>query len=188
VTSYDDYGYTKKNERAWPGYYAVDLVEPGVRVETTTAVRGAAFRFFAGKDGLNVLLDVTRPLSWVGGGHVEVTSPAEARGWVDTGLFCARSNHQRVYFAARLDRAAAASGTWAGGATSSADSADGDGGAWFHFDAAGGRTVELRVGVSYVGVDGARANLDAELAGRGFDQLRTAAQGAWEEALGRIRV
>ena len=183
------YGATRRNERAWPGYWAAELVEPGVRVEATATSRGAAFRFFAAKGDPTILVDAARSLSWFGNdGSVHLVSPRELEGWSQTGGFCVQPNQQKVYFVARFDRDAAAAGTWKDDAPSDATEADGVVGGWFRFSVDRGRTIELVVGVSYVSVDGARANLEAELAGRRFDELRLAAQDAWEAALGRIRV
>src|SRR5262249_10859742 len=92
------------------------------------------------------------------------------------------------FFVARFDHPAASAGTWTDGTPGDAQEASGAVGAWFRFPASYGRTVELRVGVSYVSVDGARANLDRELQPRTFDEARTAAQTAWDAALGRVRV
>lgn len=188
ATDFDSYGATRGTERAWAGYYSVELVEPAVRAELTATARAAAFRFYQRGDTLNVLIDAARPLSWVGGGHVEVTAPDRAEGWVETGEFCAQHNRRHVYFSARFDRAADSAGTFSADVPSDAAAADGKVGAWFRFPASSGRTVELRVGISYVSADGARANLAAELDGRSFDDARLAARDAWEEALGRARV
>ena len=61
-------------------------------------------------------------------------------------------------------------------------------GVYVGFDATSRKVAHMKVGVSYVSVDGARANLDAELAGGSFDDVRQKARDAWEEALGRARV
>jgi predicted alpha-1,2-mannosidase len=186
---FEAYGATRRNERAWPGYYATELVEPKAEVELTATPRGAALRFFDRGDGINVLVDAARSLSWNGpGGRVHVVSPAEVEGEVQTGLFCVQGNQQKVYFVARFDRPAAQAGTWKDDVPGDGSDAEGNVGAWFRFPAAGGRSVELHVGISYVSVDGARANLEAELGGRGFDEVRAQAQQAWEDALGRVRV
>src|SRR5262249_44047790 len=94
AVDFDSYGATRGEERAWPGYASGELVEPRVRAEATATARAAALRFFAEGDGVNVLIDVARPLSWVGGGHVHVVSPSEVEGDVATGSFCARNNRQ----------------------------------------------------------------------------------------------
>jgi predicted alpha-1,2-mannosidase len=186
ATDFDSYGSAYANERAWAGYYAVDLAN-GVRAELTASTRSAVLRFWDDKGTLSVLVDAARPLSWNGGnGHVELTGDGEFSGWTQTGLFCAKPNHQKVYFAGRFDRAATRSGTWQSDQPSAARSADGSAGAWFQFPAH--TSVELQLAVSYVDEDGARANLHGELDGTSFDPVRLAAQSAWEAQLGRARV
>jgi len=49
-------------------------------------------------------------------------------------------------------------------------------------------TVLVKVGISAVSVEGARKNLDAEIAGWDFEQVRRAADAAWERGLAKIRV
>src|SRR5262249_40165541 len=95
---------------------------------------------------------------------------------------------QTVYFVARFDRPAAKAGTFSDDVPNGNPDASGQAGAWFTFHASGGRTVELQVGISFVSIDGARANLNQELGGRRFDAVRVAAQKSWEDALGRVRV
>ncbi|HEX4462285.1 MAG TPA: GH92 family glycosyl hydrolase [Polyangia bacterium] len=186
ATDFDSYGSAYTNERAWPGYYAVDLAN-GIRAELTAGTHAGILRFWDDQGTLTVLVDVARPLSWNGGvGHVELADDGEVSGWVQTGLFCAKPNHQKVYFAGRFNRAAQKSGTWVDDLPTAARTADGSAGAWFQFPAHA--SVELQMAVSYVDADGARANLHAELDGTSFDPLRLAAQAAWEAQLGRIRV
>ena len=50
-----------------------------------------------------------------------------------------------------------------------------------------GQVVTLRVASSFISEEQARRNLE-EVAGRNFDEVRTAAQARWDEVLGRIRV
>lgn len=170
------------NERAWPGYYAADLPAIGARVDMTATPRVAVLRF-AGAG--NLLIDAARSLSWAGAhGHVRIVSPIEVEGYTDTGLFCLGPNRGRVYFVVRLDRASGAAGVWQGPALVDGVDADGDVGAWLRI----GGDVEARAGVSFVSTDGARKNLDAEAAHRSFDDIRLAAQAAWEDALGRAVV
>jgi predicted alpha-1,2-mannosidase len=48
--------------------------------------------------------------------------------------------------------------------------------------------VEVRVGLSFVSMENARLNLETELAGRSFAEVRRDASATWESLLGRIRV
>jgi predicted alpha-1,2-mannosidase len=183
ATDFDSYGLRRGDERAWPGYYAVDLSDGEIRAETTASERTAALRFFARRGPLNLLIDTARPVSWAGGsGRVRIVSPAEIEGESQTGLFCAQGNRQRVYFVARFDAASNSAGTWKDDVVSDAQEAQGAVGAWLRFPAG---TVEVSIGVSYTSIDGARANL---IEHRAFDDTRRAAQSKWEAMLGRVRV
>src|SRR5262249_52836245 len=154
----------------------------GARVEMTVTARAAVLRVSGAG---NLLVDAARSLSWAGAhGHVRIVSPIEVEGYTDTGLFCLGPNRGRVYFVVRLDRASGAAGVWQGGALMDGTQADGDVGAWLRI----GGDVEARAGVSFVSIDGARKNLDAEVAAKGFDDVRLAAQAAWEDALARAVV
>ena len=51
-----------------------------------------------------------------------------------------------------------------------------------------GTEVVVKVGISYVSMENARKNLDAEVGTRSFDEVRAMAHDKWNEALGRIRV
>ena len=63
-----------------------------------------------------------------------------------------------------------------------------DAGAYATFDTGKNKVVLARVGVSFVSVEDARANLAAENPGLGFGTIASRAQGAWNRSLGRIRV
>lgn len=49
-------------------------------------------------------------------------------------------------------------------------------------------TLQLKYAISYVSVEQARANFEAELAGTEFDELSAAARHAWDAVLGKIAV
>ncbi len=61
-------------------------------------------------------------------------------------------------------------------------------GAYVSFDASERRDVQVRVGVSFVSVEKARANLLAETEGRTFERLRSDARSRWDQALGRFEI
>jgi predicted alpha-1,2-mannosidase len=139
----------------------------------------------------------------------------EVTGVSESGRFCYAPARYRVYFAARFDRPFAAYGTWRrqevsrGGRAAVDRSADptnykpvaggppalpgnpsttAQAGAFLTFDARRERTLQVRVGVSFTSVAGARANLRAEAAGRSFEAVRAAARARWRQALGRVAV
>lgn len=61
-------------------------------------------------------------------------------------------------------------------------------GFYTEFPTAAGETVLLKVGISYVSIEGARANLNAEIPAWNFDGVREQARQAWNNELGRITV
>lgn len=56
------------------------------------------------------------------------------------------------------------------------------------FPTKAGEQVVLKAGISYVSIEGARANLAAEIPGWDFDAVRTQAHKAWNRELSRISV
>ncbi len=142
-------------------------------------------------------------------------SRREITGSAQSGWFCYQPGRYHVYFAAHFSRPFRASGAWrrerllpgARGASDrvsagtppptpqsldgapaplSAPSTGAQAGAYASF--APGPAVTVEIGVSYVSVAGARANLAAEAAGRSFDSLRTRATQRWRSWLDRVRV
>jgi predicted alpha-1,2-mannosidase len=61
-------------------------------------------------------------------------------------------------------------------------------GFYTEFPTKAGETVLLKIGISYVSVAGARANLGSEIPGWDFDAIRQQTRKAWEKELGRITV
>ena len=113
----------------------------------------------------------------------------EVSGMVGSGAFCGQPSGYRIYFSARFSQRFAAHGTWSGQdlrAGSRSVSARAGAGAYVTLGGRG-RTVEARVGISFVSVGGARAAL-AENRGRSFAAVRSGARRTWERALGRVRV
>lgn len=56
------------------------------------------------------------------------------------------------------------------------------------FPTAEGEQIEVRAGFSYTGIDGARRNFDAEMAGKDFDSVRKEAHDMWDRELRKITV
>lgn len=61
-------------------------------------------------------------------------------------------------------------------------------GVFGEFATEAGEQVELKVGISYVDVEGAKRNFEAEIADKSFDQVRTEAFAMWNDALSCIDV
>src|SRR6185436_5361589 len=125
----------------------------------------------------------------------------EIDGTASSGLFCGQRPRYKVYVAAVFDRGFDAYGAWERdellpGATAASATVNpasnppttADAGAYVTFDTRRDRVVTARVGVSFVSVEGARANLAAENPGLRFPMVAARAERAWNRSLSRIRV
>ena len=56
------------------------------------------------------------------------------------------------------------------------------------FPTGSGETSLLKVGISFVDLDGARKNFEQEMAGKGFDEVREEALGQWNRELNKVKV
>jgi len=203
--------FSHANERAEAGYYQVRLAS-GVNVELTATTRTGSGRFtFPPGEKAAVLVRTSD--SEVGSSDAVARVDPAARtvsGRVSSGNFCGyidpvtRKSYYTLYFLAEFDRSFSETGSWvdtmlepaateARGGTGWGDDGypvPGKGsGVWVGFDTADGTEVNVRVGISYVSLDNARANLEAENGtGATFDAVRGSARRAWNERLRGILV
>ena len=63
-----------------------------------------------------------------------------------------------------------------------------DVGAFFNYNTDPGEKVLVKVGISYVSTDNALANIEAEVPGWDFEQVKEQARNTWNERLSRIEV
>lgn len=188
--------FSHRQELASPGYYAVKLAELDVLVELTATARVGLHRYtFKGGTPPHLFLDVANAL---GGKRSQEASvrvlPAakEIEGSVRTfGTFAGRYGGLKVYFVARFDQPFAASSTWSGETLAANQvAAEGDRvGVDLSFPATNQpTTLTLKLAISHVSLENARANLEAEAGSLNFDQVTAAAQRAWEDQLSLIKI
>ena len=199
-------GFSHADERAWPGFYATRLNPArgaAIDVALTATTRTGIARFeFPANPHASVLIDA--------GGSAQATDLAsvaidparrEISGTASSGHFCGQRPRYRVHFAAVFDRPFEAYGTWRDDSLDAGSQVAQDNqepaanprtpaqaGAYASFDTRGDRVVGVRVGISFVSVEGARANLAAESEGEGFRAIAARARGRWNRMLGRVRV
>jgi predicted alpha-1,2-mannosidase len=199
-------GFSHAHESGRPGYYSVRLnpVRGGsIDAELTATTRTGMARFtFPRGPHSSVLVNAGGSAQPNDFAAVQV-DPArhEIDATASSGLFCGQRPRYRVYIAAIFARPFESFGTWEGSealpeSTAASDSqappanpkTSADAGAYATFDTRHNRTVAVRVGVSFVSVEAARANLAAENPGLGFGAIAKRTEGAWNKWLGRIRV
>ncbi|MGH3561201.1 MAG: GH92 family glycosyl hydrolase, partial [Mycobacterium sp.] len=173
-----------------PGYYTVRFPDTGVTAELTATTRTGIGRFSYPDNGQAALFHVRSGGSLAGNSAATVQIGEDnttISGSATSGGFCGKNNTYTVYFAMKFSRPFTSFGTWDGDAVSAgARSAEASrSGGYVEFPA--GSALEVRTALSYVSVDGARANLAAE-GGASFDDVHAAASAGWNAALSRIAV
>jgi predicted alpha-1,2-mannosidase len=198
-----DFGSPRKDEEASAGYYGVTLSRYGIRAEITTAAKAAIYRFtFPESDQAQIIFDAGHCLSSSVGAHedqsvtgsvVQVVSPGEVVGSTSvTGGWNKQPNSYTVYFCALCDTPAVSSGTWAAGALhpdrAKAVGGPKGAGAWLNFRTRAGQQVLVKIGISFVSIERARAHVRGQILDFGFDAVRAGAVKAWDDALAPIRI
>jgi predicted alpha-1,2-mannosidase len=198
-------------EQASPGAYSVTL-DNGVAVSLGASERTAIGRFIFPEDKPANLLFRTSD-SEVGSTASTIRIDAVKRtvsGSVTSGNFCGyladdrQESYYTLHFVAEFDQPFAVGGTWKDEAIQAGATEGGGGtsygtrghppagkgaGGWISFDPKRQRTVNVRIGVSYVDAAGARANLQKESpAGTTLEATQAATRAAWNQALGQIRI
>ncbi|MFF3693269.1 GH92 family glycosyl hydrolase [Streptomyces sp. NPDC002221] len=183
-------GYTKANEVAKPGYYKTRLDRYATDVELSATTRTAMGKLtYPSSTASRLLINTGRSATGNRAGSVRINGN-ELTGSVTAGGFCGSSKTYQIYFDVRFDRTPTGFGTWSGGTVSdgSATASGTNTGAYVTFDTSSNATVQFKVGLSYVSVAGAQANVAAENAGWDFGAVRTAADTAWNQMLNRVQV
>ena len=207
---YFSYGSEYTDEMASPGYYSNRLTKYGIKTEVTATTRTSAerFTFPAGKG--NIILNLGQGLTNECGAMVRRVSSTEIEGFKLLGTFCYTTQAVfPIYFVMRVSKAPTSEGAWKFQPLLSGVEAEwtpddgtyklyenyyrevaGDNiGYRFCYDnLAEGEQITVQMGVSFVSIENARENLNAEQNGKSFEDVHSAAVEQWNSDLGRIRV
>ena len=168
-----DVMFSHKGEHARPGYYSV-MLKSGVKVDLTATARVAFHRYSYPADAQTafVRLDLAQGIGWdkMTKSAFKQNSPTEVSGYrYSTGW----AKDQRVYFVAQFSRPV------------NVAKAQGDSLAVFSTPN-NDEPLLVKVGISPVSEDNARANIAAELPSWDFRGTVAKANQAWNNELGKI--
>ena len=159
-----------------PGYYSVPLTRYGITAEMTATERVGLHRYtFPASDAAAVVFDLENGGCWdkATQTHLEKEGDSRITGWrYSTGW----AKDQRVYFVAEFSKPFAKFETV------------GDKYARASFATTDGEQVLLKVALSPVSIEGAKANLVAELPSWDFDATVKAADAKWNAELSKVKV
>lgn len=192
--------YSHDKESAHPGYYGVELSDYGVKAEMTAALHSGVMRFtYPKSDNSFILVDLDHCLKWecpwsdvrkiddhtIGGMRL-------VKGW---------GPERYVYFAAHFSIPVSKFTILQDGQPviyntkrfrSSLEAWGKKLMACVEFPTSEGQQVEVHVAVSSVSMDGALANLNAEMLKGGswksFDEVLASAEDKWESELGKYEL
>ncbi|MFF4667848.1 GH92 family glycosyl hydrolase [Streptomyces sp. NPDC001282] len=208
-------GFSHADETAEPGRYRVGL-DSGVTTDLAVSERAGAADFtFPADKPASLLFRVSNSLNGSEDAHVDIdTAHNKVTGWVETGAFCGRranggtpnnnrKSYYRLYFTAAFDRSFSGVGTWLDnqlspgsistsggeGYLTGADRAGRGSGGYVSFDTGKDNNVHMRLGISYVSLAGAEANLRGEIApNASVEDVAKAGKGAWNRALKSVKI
>lgn len=207
---YKQYGTPLSDQRAHPGYYTARLDKYAIRAEATATRRTSLTAYHFERPGKShILVNLGQGLTNESGATVRFVNDSTIVGSKLMGTFC--YNPQAVfnqYFAIRLSKRTPQSGYWKmqppmTGTEAEWDQDHGrykiyrsyrramsgnDVGVWFSWEAEAGETVYVQTAVSFVSEENALLNLETEQPKIDFVSTRKAAEQAWEDALGVIRI
>lgn len=182
--------FSHEQEWAEPGYYKVVLPTEHIQAELTATPYTGVHRYqFENGGSVSVVIDLghlltdeTIKLAELERSAVdEISGMRSTQGWVD---------NQYIYFVARFSRPFRSMVLVKDG-KSYPEAVAVKGGrlqAIATFDLNPGEALEVRVGLSLVGIENARENLIHDLQGLDFDGVRKRAEQLWENALSDIQV
>ncbi len=190
--------FSHANEAAKPGYYGVTF-DNGMKAELTTTVRSGFGRFvYPGREKETLMVNAASDINGSAASGINLNPAArEISAWSIGGHFCTAGEHleRAIYFYAVFDRPFEAWSTWSDGAlTPGATNGTATvSGAFITFKTSEARTVLAKVGISYVSIANAKANVEAEspipaFTAKDFDQAVKSASGVWNTWLSKIQV
>ena len=159
-----------------PGYYSVPLVRYGITAEMTATSRVGFHRYtFPAADDAAVIFDLENGGCWdkATETHIEPSGDSRLVGWRYSSGW---AKDQRVWFVAEFSR------------PFTTFEQVGEHYARVNFATAEGEQLMLKVALSPVSIEGAEANLAAELPGWDFDATAAAADAAWNAQLAKVKI
>jgi len=179
--------FRKETESATAGFYSVFLDKPGVLAEMTATTRVGHHRYtFPASEQANFIIDLVHRDKVVDS-WIEIISDTEIRGmrrstnWAKDLVWYFHMEFSKPFTSSGIavndiiqDGLNRAEGTHIK--------------AFVGFNTADDEQIEVKVSLSAIDSDGAKANMTSELPGWGFDDTKQKAFDTWNEALKKIQV
>ncbi|QLE02205.1 glycoside hydrolase family 92 protein [Galbibacter sp. BG1] len=179
------------DQKASPGYYGVHLDDESIKVEVSSTVRSGIFKVQLPEGKNYIYLDLTAQQGHIKGGEIKEYTKTAVSGYQLEGYFCGSTNRGNAYFNVEMNTPADSLFLVYKNKTTEKfqeNLDDKPSGIVYTFNNKDPKSIQIKVGVSYVSIENAKGNLDAEQDGFNFDLVRENAEKVWEKELSRVKV
>lgn len=179
--------FSKTSENATPGYYTVTLDQAKVKAELTATTHAALHRYtYEQADSASILIDLQHGPAWNEKQYHSQVNSCEVN-WENDSTLTGHVNNkvwvdQDYYFVMQFSRPVIDHFELPMAETEKGKRLVAS------FNIQPGEEVLMKVALSTTGVEGAKANMVAEVPGWDFEGIRTAAKADWNSYLSRIEV
>lgn len=179
--------FSKTSENATPGYYTVTLDQAKVKAELTATTHAALHRYtYEQADSASILIDLQHGPAWNEKQYHSQVNSCEVN-WENDSTLTGHVNNkvwvdQDYYFVMQFSRPVIDHFELPMAETEKGKRLIAS------FNIQPGEEVLMKVALSTTGVEGAKANMAAEVPGWDFEGIRTAAKADWNSYLSRIEV
>jgi predicted alpha-1,2-mannosidase len=175
-------------ETAKPGSYSV-VLDGQIKTELSASARGgmAKLTYPAGKNP-QIVVDLSSFAAGQNEFFLQFVSPTELEGFRTDGQFCGKEGQHDLYFVIRFSQVASSQKIIVDGKPINEKRLRADQGTIKATAEFSDPELLVRIGISYLSIDNARLNLNAELGEKTFDAVRDAAAAAWRERLQVVQV
>lgn len=179
--------FSKTSENATPGYYTVTLDQAKVKAELTATTHAALHRYtYEQADSASILIDLQHGPAWNEKQYHSQVNSCEVN-WENDSTLTGHVNNkvwvdQDYYFVMQFSRPVIDHFELPMAETEKGKRLVAS------FNIQPGEEVLMKVALSTTGVEGAKANMAAEVPGWDFEGIRIAAKADWNSYLSRIEV
>ncbi len=180
--------FSHKQETASPGYYAVNLLDYGIKAELTATQRTGAHRYTFPKDNNSQIhIDLGYALNWDAPTetHFRVVDSTTIQGYrKSTGW----AKDQRVYFAIKLSKPFKSYQLFNKEKEVPSPATGKHTKIILNYTTKDNESIILKTGLSTANIEGAHKSLLVEMPHFDFDTTKKEAESKWEAQLGKIQI
>ncbi len=181
--------FSHKNEIAKAGYYSVLLDDYNIKAELTATARAGFHKYtFPESKSAKILIDLVHGIQdQVKDSEIKILDNKTVEGYRRSSGWAA--NHC-IYFYAEFSKPFKSFSLVEDGALSKEKNNSNSKSikAFFEYDTSSNDVLLIKVGISHTSIEGAKANVKAEIPGWDFNRTAQQADSAWEKSMSAIKI